>query len=116
MSKKRLSMVVIALVACSGGNAGEGNDRPDASTAESGIHSGSPGGAGHGESDVEGSEHCAYADCSCIDRAVCEKRSDVVPSAPLTMQDTSTGGFGDCSTCASCSGGRNLYYTVTIPP
>ena len=34
---------------------------------------------------------------------------------PLEQQDTANGARGDCAVHASGPGGRNLYYTLTLP-
>ncbi len=58
---------------------------------------------------------CPYGDCSCVDHTLCEQGAELVPGAPLTMQDTRAGGSGDCIMCASCGAGRSLYYRITLP-
>jgi hypothetical protein len=68
------------------------------------------------DGDASASTECAYGNCACVDPSVCDNRVELVPGEPLTMQDTATGGFGDCSHCASCSGGKNLYYRLSLSP
>ena len=56
-------------------------------------------------------EQCAVAVC---DPAACPGRRPLVPGAPYLHEDTATGARGDCALSGSGTGGKNLYYAVTI--
>lgn len=47
--------------------------------------------------------------------SVCLAAAPLTSDAPLTMQDTADGARGDCAVHASGPGGRNRYYTLTLP-
>ena len=57
---------------------------------------------------------CWYGHC--IDRAVCVAATAIEPGVPLTMQNTGSGGYGDCATFGSSGGDPQLYYSLLIPP
>ncbi|MBC8132564.1 MAG: hypothetical protein H7X95_06250 [Deltaproteobacteria bacterium] len=94
----------------------------DSAPSDGGTEAGWPGvdaatevSSGDG-ADASPVPECRYSDCTCVDFSRCTERPNLIPEMSLAMQDTGTGGFGDCADCASCSGGRNLYYSVRLPP
>jgi len=116
-------LVVAALNACSGGS----SDRDAGATARPGSGgAGARAGEGSGGTVTTGADAAiatigADASVRCVypfepTYEACLAAVPLTPDAPLTMQDTANGALGDCAAHASGPGGRNLYYTLTLPP
>jgi hypothetical protein len=63
---------------------------------------------------------CVISPAACVPpgwpaHAVCEAAVALGPDTSLTGQDTATGGYGECASSASGTGGPSLYYTLTVP-
>ena len=114
----------ITLAACGGSPSSDRDGATDAApvdvvAADRALDVGaSDDGADAASSDVTtdvGDGTCAYGHCECVDLSWCENRSSLAPGTTLAMQDIAAGGYGDCTFCASCSGGKNLFYGLRIP-
>lgn len=107
------SLVAASLAAGCGDGAREGVDAGTVDAIDAGaetVEASAPDTA----SASDGTCACLYGFCTVP--AYCEAAVPLTPTAPSTMQDTTSGGRGDCAVHASGLGGRNLYYTLEIPP
>lgn len=113
--RARASLLVFALLAaCGGSSTGESDGGIDAALDAAGEHDAATDAPGDDGPDGDGGcPFCVYGFCP--DTPLCSAAVPLEPGAPLTMQDTESGGRGDCATSASGWGGPNLYYTVTLP-
>jgi hypothetical protein len=135
------ALVFTVLAACDGGSPSEGVAGPDAGRAETGADA-NPNDANPADASADdatpdadrGDAHsidasgdapddggaCAHwpefcAIFGCPDPSLCEAAIALEPDVTLKLQNTASGGHGECVGSASGVGGPSLYYSFSIP-
>ena len=116
-------LLLTVLAACDGGSASEriaGSDggrseagadaNPDDANADANLDNANPADGG---ACAHWPEFCGLFGCP--DRSLCEAPVALEPDVKLTMQNTASGGHGECAGSPSGVGGPSLYYSFSIP-